>query len=175
MSRPTLGPSHLPIQRVPSFFPIGKAPGHEVNHSPPLSAKVRMNEAMPLLPPYAFMLWTQKTLFFIPEKHKYLWFQVSEAVKLLCCLLWMFTLHRQFVVNQCFGTSCWCRHHSVNDPRVNDSSTSLHAPVIHTWIIYTLMMGPTAHLWYQHRTSTYQKSRLCHGSGGLVASLTAEA
>ena len=168
MSRPTLGPSHLPIQRVPSFFPIGKAPGHEVNHSPPLSAKVKNEWSYASTPSICLHAVDA-------EKQKYLWFQVSEAVKLLCCLLWVFTLHRQLVVNQRFGMSYRSRHHSVNDPRVNDSNTSLHAPVIHSWIIYTLMMGPTTHLWCQHSTSTYQKSRLCHGSGGLVAILTAEA
>jgi hypothetical protein len=40
-SRPALGPTQLPIQRVPGALSLGlKRPGREANHSPP-SAKVK--------------------------------------------------------------------------------------------------------------------------------------
>jgi hypothetical protein len=42
VSRPALGPTQPPIQRVPGALSIGvKRPGHEGDHSPPFSAEVK--------------------------------------------------------------------------------------------------------------------------------------
>jgi len=43
MSRPPLGPTHLPIQWVLGFFSRLKQPGYEADHIPPSNAEV-MNE-----------------------------------------------------------------------------------------------------------------------------------
>jgi hypothetical protein len=48
----------LPIQWVPGALSLGvKWPGHEVDHSPPSSAKVKESGAIHPLPCYAFMAW----------------------------------------------------------------------------------------------------------------------
>ena len=39
-SRPALGPTQPPIQRVPGLFPGVKRPGRDVDHPPPSSAEV---------------------------------------------------------------------------------------------------------------------------------------
>jgi hypothetical protein len=36
-----------------------KQPGHEANHLPPTGVMVKMSRAIPLLPLYAFMMWTR--------------------------------------------------------------------------------------------------------------------
>jgi hypothetical protein len=42
MSRPALGPTHSTVQWVPMALSLGvKKPGHEADHSPPSSAKVK--------------------------------------------------------------------------------------------------------------------------------------
>jgi hypothetical protein len=51
MSRPALGPTQPPIQWVPGVLSMGvKRPGRGADHSPPSSAEVRMNGAIPPLP-----------------------------------------------------------------------------------------------------------------------------
>jgi hypothetical protein len=50
-SRPTLGPTQSPIQWVPGALSPGvKQWGHEANHSPPSSAEVKKDGAIPPLP-----------------------------------------------------------------------------------------------------------------------------
>lgn len=47
-----------------------------------------------------------------------------------------------FLVNLRFGTACECHVQGVYDPRVDDTSPG--APVIHSWVIYTPVMGLTS-------------------------------
>jgi hypothetical protein len=42
-----------------------KLPVHKVKHSPPSSAKFKMNGAIPLIPLYAFKAWTGKNHTFV--------------------------------------------------------------------------------------------------------------
>jgi len=56
MFRMTLGPTQPPIQWVLGALSLGlKQLGHEADHSPPSSAKIRVHGAIPTLPQYAFM------------------------------------------------------------------------------------------------------------------------
>jgi hypothetical protein len=55
-SRPALGSTQPPIQWVPGALSLGvKQPGHEANHSPPASAKIKKMWIYTSIPPYAFM------------------------------------------------------------------------------------------------------------------------
>jgi hypothetical protein len=55
-SRPALGPTQPPIQRVPGApFPGVKRPGREADHSPPTSAEVKKMWIYTSTPSYAFM------------------------------------------------------------------------------------------------------------------------
>jgi hypothetical protein len=50
-SRPTLGPTQLPLQWVPGFYSREvKRPGREADHSPPSSAEVKNSGATHPLP-----------------------------------------------------------------------------------------------------------------------------
>jgi hypothetical protein len=50
-SRPALGPTQPPIQRVPGVLsPVVKRPGYEANHSPPSSAELKNGGAIFSLP-----------------------------------------------------------------------------------------------------------------------------
>jgi hypothetical protein len=51
VSRPTLGPSQSSIQSLPAALSSGiKRPGREADHSPPSSAEVKNDGAIPPLP-----------------------------------------------------------------------------------------------------------------------------
>jgi hypothetical protein len=50
-SRRSLGLIHPPIKLVPVLFPGGKAPGSEVDHSPPISAEVKNEWSYTSTPP----------------------------------------------------------------------------------------------------------------------------
>jgi len=41
LSRPILGPTKRPVQRVPALFPGEMRPGRGVDHAPPLSTEVK--------------------------------------------------------------------------------------------------------------------------------------
>ena len=63
-SRPTLGPTLSPAQRVlGALYPGVKLSDPEADHSPPSSAEVK-KECSYYIPPYAFMACTRKTLIF---------------------------------------------------------------------------------------------------------------
>jgi hypothetical protein len=56
LSRPALGSTQPPIQRVLEDLSLGvKRPGREANHSPPASAEVKKMWLYTSTPPYAFM------------------------------------------------------------------------------------------------------------------------
>jgi hypothetical protein len=51
VSTQALGHTQPPIQWVPGAISLGiKRPGHEADHSPPFSAEVRNDGAIPILP-----------------------------------------------------------------------------------------------------------------------------
>jgi hypothetical protein len=53
-----LGPTHLPIQWVSGSVSLGvKWHGHEADHSPPYSAKVKNAWSYTSTPQYAFIAW----------------------------------------------------------------------------------------------------------------------
>ena len=55
-----------PFKWVLFFFSPGlKLPGREVTHSPHLVPRLKMNGSTPVLPLYAFMEWTGKTVTFL--------------------------------------------------------------------------------------------------------------
>jgi hypothetical protein len=55
-SRPALGSTQPPIRSVPRVLPLEvKRPGHEADHSPPVSAEVKKTWIYTSTPPYAFM------------------------------------------------------------------------------------------------------------------------
>jgi len=54
-SRPVLGPTQPPAQRVPGPFFGVKLPGCNVDHPPPSSADVKNEWNYTPTPPYAFM------------------------------------------------------------------------------------------------------------------------
>jgi hypothetical protein len=55
-SRPALGSTQPPIQRVPRAFPPGvKRQRRDADHSPPASAEVEKMWIYTSAPPYAFM------------------------------------------------------------------------------------------------------------------------
>jgi hypothetical protein len=60
-SRPASGPTQLPIQLVPEFFPGVKLPELEVDHLH-LLPSFRMSGAVPLLPLYTLMAWKETTV-----------------------------------------------------------------------------------------------------------------
>jgi hypothetical protein len=67
--RPTLGPTHLPIQWVPGALSVGvKGPGREPDHSPPSSAEVKecvtLYPHSPNTPPWLGACWSPR-----PELH----------------------------------------------------------------------------------------------------------
>jgi hypothetical protein len=49
-SRPDPATTQPPVERIPVFFLAVKRSGHNVDHSPPSSAEIGMNGAIPLLP-----------------------------------------------------------------------------------------------------------------------------
>jgi hypothetical protein len=54
-SRPVLGSTHLPSQRVPgALFPEVKRPKRKADHSHPASAEVKKTQIYTSTPPYAF-------------------------------------------------------------------------------------------------------------------------
>jgi hypothetical protein len=59
-SRPALGSTQTPIQRVPGAISPGvKRPGREGDHSPPTSAEAKKIWMYISTPPYAFMAYAQ--------------------------------------------------------------------------------------------------------------------
>jgi hypothetical protein len=55
-SRPAMGSTPSPIQWVPgALSPSIKRPGHEADHSPPTSGKVKKTWVYSFTPPYTFM------------------------------------------------------------------------------------------------------------------------
>ena len=54
MSRPVLGPTQLPFQWVPGFFPGGKRPGREVNYPSPSRAENKNEWSDTSAPPVRF-------------------------------------------------------------------------------------------------------------------------
>jgi hypothetical protein len=57
-SRTALGPTQPPIQWIRAALSLGvKRPGHEVDHSPPSSAKVKNAWSYTSTPQYVFMAW----------------------------------------------------------------------------------------------------------------------
>ena len=63
MPRPVVGPTQPPFHCVPGFTPGLKRPEHDVYYHH-LAPKLRMSGAIPLLPLYALMVSTERTLFF---------------------------------------------------------------------------------------------------------------
>jgi hypothetical protein len=63
-----VGPTQPPFEGVPDVLSLGiKQPGHEVDLSPPASAKVKKDHAILLLTLYAFMTWARTALpYFLP-------------------------------------------------------------------------------------------------------------
>jgi len=58
MSRPALWPIHPPTQWVPETVMLGvKQMGHEADHSPIISAKVKNAWSYTTISQYAFMEW----------------------------------------------------------------------------------------------------------------------
>jgi len=56
--RPALGPTQLPIQwLLGELSPRVKQLGHEADHSPPSSAKVKNTWSCTTIPTYIFMVW----------------------------------------------------------------------------------------------------------------------
>jgi hypothetical protein len=54
-SRPALGPTQPPIQRVPAaLFPGVRRPGREADHSPPTTAEIKNTSIYTSTPPDAF-------------------------------------------------------------------------------------------------------------------------
>jgi hypothetical protein len=81
VSRMALGPTQPPIQWVPVAPSLGvKRPGHETDHSPPSST--RMRGAIPPLPQYVFMVWClvkhRDNFTFLPLQ--YILFTVSTRI-----------------------------------------------------------------------------------------------
>jgi hypothetical protein len=75
VSRTALGPTQPPTQRVPGSLSLGvKQPGHEADHSPPYSAKVKYGWSYASTPQYAFMarclVKHRDNLTFLPFYHK---------------------------------------------------------------------------------------------------------
>jgi len=56
-----LGTTQAPIQCVPGSVLGIKWLGHDVDHSPPFNAEVKIECSHTLLPLYAFMAWTGTT------------------------------------------------------------------------------------------------------------------
>jgi hypothetical protein len=58
VSRPALGPTQPPIQRLPGDLSLRiKQPGRETEHSPPSSAVIKNAWSYTSTPQYAFMAW----------------------------------------------------------------------------------------------------------------------
>jgi hypothetical protein len=64
MSRPAVGPIQPPVQCVPGFTPGGwSGPSVMYTTDHKLAPSLRMSGTIPLLPPYAFMAWTERFFF----------------------------------------------------------------------------------------------------------------
>ena len=75
MSRPALGPTQPPIHWVPGSFPGSKEVGAlKLTTHLNLVLRLRMSGTIPLLPLYAFMVWTGKNLPSQQSVHTYISF-----------------------------------------------------------------------------------------------------
>jgi len=71
-----VGPNQPTIQEIPGFFRGVEWPGHEVNHKPPSSAKVKNEYSYTSTPPFAFMTWKGTTLPLIKSAYQYMHYKV---------------------------------------------------------------------------------------------------